>query len=279
MWKTWSLGRIFGVDLKIHSTFLLLLAFVALSGFFRGGTVQGLLGVGLALIVFSVVVLHEFGHIFAARFFGFKTKDIILSPIGGMARLQGMPDKPRQEMIVAAAGPAVNLVLAALSWGALAAVPWAQMGAAGPFSAALTDWFMVINLVLLGFNLLPALPMDGGRILRAALAHKHGHLVATQKAAKVARWTALGMVLFGLFTGRFMLVIVAGFVFVMSWFELGHAYFKQAQRQGQRPQFHPGADQVIVDQYGRPIGGAAGRAWDSAQDANDWSVKSVKWAD
>lgn len=281
MFKTRSLGKIFGVELKIHSTFLLLMAYLAISGVLRGGVGAGLISLTLALVVFSVVVLHELGHIFAARYYGIGTKDIILSPIGGVARLVRLPKKPSQEMVVAAAGPAVNLVLGGLSWLALTSLPWAQFGAYGPLGADLMNWFMMTNAVLLGFNLLPALPMDGGRILRAALSKKRGHLRATQISAKVARWTALGIALTGLYFGQYTMVLVAAFVFIMSWVELGQAYMRagvpqQQQQQASVPRYEHAPGQVVVDQYGNPVGG--GSTWDAPGAApSGWSVRSVRW--
>lgn len=277
MFKTRSIGKVFGVELKIHSTFLILLAYFAISGFVRGGVASAMISVLLAVVVFSVVVLHELGHIFAARRYGIATRDIILSPIGGMARLVRLPKKPSQEMVVAAAGPAVNLVLGALSWFALKSLPWAQFGAGGAIAAELTNWFMMTNALLLGFNLLPALPMDGGRILRAALTGKHGHLRATQIAAKVARWTSLGIALTGLYLGQFTMVLVAGFVFVMSWLELGQAYMK-AGIPSRPAEFGHSPGQVVVDQFGNPVSGAT--PWDGGAGGASpagWSVRSIRW--
>lgn len=280
MMKTRSLGKIFGVEVKLHGTFLLLLAFVALSGLFRGGPIQAGLSVALSVIIFGVVVLHEFGHILTARRFGIRTKDVILSPLGGMARLEKLPTSPGQEIAVALAGPAVNLVLAGLGALLLYSPLWAQSGPVGLFLGALTSWFVTINLVLLGFNLIPALPMDGGRVLRAALTIKYGYLKATQKAARVARWSALLMALYALYSGQFMLLFIAGFVFVMSWMELVQASVRQTQQnpifqifrgfqQSQGGQAHGGSQgySQVVDQDGNPVSNGGYR------------VRSVRWVD
>lgn len=276
MTKTRSLGKIFGVEVKVHGTFLLLLAFIAISGLLNGGLIQSLLSVTLAFVVFGIVVLHEFGHILAARKFGIPTKDVILSPLGGMARLQKLPANPYQEMVVAAAGPAVNLVLAGI--GLLIQPLVVSTSAAGAFFAALLGWFITINLVLIAFNLIPALPMDGGRILRAALTKKQGHLKATQTAARVARWSALAMAIYAVASGQLMLLIIAAFVFGMSWVEVMQAkmqaaqtnplyqVFQHAQRTQQRPS-PSGHTGQVVDQYGNPVDGPS------------WSVRNVRWAD
>ena len=180
-------------------------------------------------------------------------------------------------MVIAAAGPAVNLVLAGLGSLVLQLSVMANPASFGmAFFSALTGWFVTINLVLLGFNLIPAIPMDGGRILRAFLSKKQGHLKATQTAAKVARWSALGMALYGVYSGQFMLIVIAGFVFVMSWMEVMQASVRQAQ---QNPFVHlfRGAPQQprqsydgysrVVDQDGNPV------------QANDgFRVTGVRWS-
>jgi Zn-dependent protease len=285
MTKTRSLGKIFGVEIKVHGTFLLLLAFVAISGLLKGGTLQAIVSVALSAIIFSVVVLHEFGHILAARRYGIKTRDVILSPLGGMARLERLPSTPKQEIVVAAAGPVVNLVLAGI--GGLVLPFISTQTVAGALMGALTGWFVTINLVLLGFNLIPALPMDGGRILRALLSKRQGHLKATQTAAKVARWSALLMATYAIFSGQLMLLLIAGFVFVMSWIEVFQAKLREAQtnpafrvfqqmqanqgRASQGPNSAPYSGQV-VDQYGHPVNPPSGSG-------GGWSVKNVRWVD
>lgn len=279
MMKTRTLGTLFGVEIKIHGTFLILLAFLALSGFLNGGPWQAALTLGLSVIVFSIVVAHEFGHILAARRFGFKTRDVILSPIGGMARLEGVPSKPHQEMIVAAAGPAVNLVLAGLG---LLVQPLAF--SSGVLTGALLGWFVTINLALLVFNLIPALPMDGGRILRAALSTRLGRVRATEIAAKVARWSALFMALYAIYSGHLMLLLIAGFVYVTSWMEVVQAkvhatqqnpifqIFQATQGRGFPGESGPrqGAYSArVVDQNGQPVG----------QEDSQWRVRGVRWVE
>ena len=278
MMKTRSLGKLFGVDVKIHGTFLLLLAFIAISGLLQGGVFQALLAIALSGVVFSVVVMHEFGHILAARRYGIATKDVILSPIGGVARLQGLPSNPNAEIAIAAAGPAVNFVLAGLGFLVMQVPLWAQAQGGVLFFAALLDWFITINLILLVFNLIPAIPMDGGRILRAFLSKRQGHLKATQTAAKVARWSALAMALYAVYAGHFMLLLIAAFIFVMSWVEVMQAKVRQSQ---QNPLFQvfrtmqsAGQAQAspysgVVDQDGNPV----------TTGGSQWKVTNVRWAD
>lgn len=280
MLKTRSLGKLFGVEVKLHGTFLILLAFIAISGLLRGGLAESILSVALAVMVFTVVVLHEFGHILAARHYGIPTKDVILSPIGGMARLQGIPSRPGAEAAIAAAGPAVNLVLAGLAFGVLQFFAGTQVASPeGQFALALTDWFLTINIVLLTFNLIPAIPMDGGRILRALLTQRLGYVKATQTAAKVARWSALLMAIYAIYSGTLILLLIAGFVFVMSGMEVMQARMVEAQRNPlaamfrgfspSQPPTGPVATGQVVDQQGRPVSGGG----------DGWRVTQVRWSD
>jgi Zn-dependent protease len=218
----WSyrLGKLAGIDVYVHLTFLLLLAWIGLSRLFSGQGVAGAtLSILLMIMVFGIVVLHELGHALAARNYGIPTRDITLLPIGGVARLARMPELPLHEFIVAAAGPAVNLVLACL--GALGLYVLAGLQASLPvmLAAEFIEWFVIANLVLLFFNLVPAFPMDGGRILRALLAFRLPYLKATEIAVKVARVLALGLGLYGLF-GNPMLVLIAIFVWMGGGSEL-----------------------------------------------------------
>ena len=219
---SWRIGRIAGIDVFVHATFVLLLAWVALAEFRRGGTpAAALAGVGFILAVFAIVLMHEYGHALAARRYGIATRDITLLPIGGVARLERMPREPRQELVVALAGPAVNVALAGIIWVVLAVGEPA--GAGAPF--ALDRTFMAqgflrrlyyINVSLALFNLIPAFPMDGGRVLRALLAMRNGDYArATETAAKVGRFFALVFGLVGLFVLKDpFLVFIALFVWL-----------------------------------------------------------------
>jgi Zn-dependent protease/CBS domain-containing protein len=215
--RGWSLriGRLAGVDVYVHTTFLLLLGWIVLSHLLQGddlwATAGGLL---LVLLTFGVVVLHELGHALCARRFGIRTLDILLLPIGGIARLERMPDKPSQELLVALAGPAVNMVLA-LFFYALLTLAQAPLAAAGLTltGSALLSRLMWLNISLALFNLLPAFPMDGGRVLRAALASRMNPARATQLAARIGQGMAVLLGLVGILVSPF-LVFIALFVWM-----------------------------------------------------------------
>ena len=185
---SWSVPivRIAGIQLRIHITFLLLIGWLALGFYGSGGTAAALNGVILLLLLFLCVVLHEFGHALAAKAFGINTPDITLLPIGGVARLERMPEEPKQELIIAAAGPVVTAIIALCL---LLVIGF--RGEIRP-ETNLEGGDLVLNLFwvnvwLLLFNLLPAFPMDGGRVLRALLATRMSYVRATQVAATVGQ--------------------------------------------------------------------------------------------
>ena len=206
----WSLriGRIAGTDIKVHITFLLLLGFFLVAG----GAAAAL----LLLAVFLCVLLHEFGHIAMARRFGVRTPDVILLPIGGVARLERMPEEPRQEFLIALAGPLVTLGLAVVFYVILASrgTPPALVGELFQAGSTPVDELYRINVLLLLFNLLPAFPMDGGRVLRALLAARLGLARATRIAASVGQMMAFALGFWALSQGLILLLLVAFFVFV-----------------------------------------------------------------
>lgn len=208
---SWKLARVAGIDVHVHGTFLLLIAFLALSDLVAGhGTAAMLRGTLLILAVFATVVLHELGHALTARRFGVRTRDITLLPIGGIARLEKLPDQPRQQLLVALAGPATSLAIALLLFG-LVRLLGGPLGlglesarsAGGTFLTQL----MWINVSLAVFNLLPGYPMDGGRILRALLAMRMAPERATQTAARVGQGVAVIFGVVGLFVSPFLMVI------------------------------------------------------------------------
>jgi Zn-dependent protease len=211
---SWKLGTVAGIGLYVHATFLLLVAWVGLADWLQGGATSALAGVVFILTLFACVVLHELGHALTAQRYGIRTRDITLLPIGGVSRLERIPDNPRQEVWVALAGPAVNVVIAAVLylWLHLFATPrplTAMSLNGGPFLERL----MVVNVSLAVFNLLPAFPMDGGRVLRALLALRMDYTRATQVAAHVGQALAFAFGLVGLFTNPFLLFI-AFFVWI-----------------------------------------------------------------
>lgn len=221
------IGKWGGIDVYIHWTFWLLIAYYLLSVTLQRGPVEGLLAVGFVLAVFVCVALHEFGHAGAAAYFGIHTLDITLLPIGGVARLKNLPEKPYQELIVALAGPAVNFVIASLL---ISLVIFGQLSLTStPNSAeeiSFLDQLLAANLILAIFNLLPAFPMDGGRVLRSLLAMRLEHLRATEIAARVGRWMSLLFLLLGLIYFQLGLILLALFIFVAGTAELFAARFR-----------------------------------------------------
>jgi Zn-dependent protease/predicted transcriptional regulator len=212
---TVRLGAYRGIDVYLHATFLLLLGFLAVSYWLASRSVPSvLMGVGFFLLLFASVLLHEFGHALTAARYGIRTRDIVLYPIGGVARLERMPEDPRQELVVALAGPAVNVLIAAalILWLAVAGAlaPLADMDwTRGP----LLERLVVVNIFLVLFNLIPAFPMDGGRVLRAVLAMRLEYTRATQIAATIGQALALVFGLVGLFWNPF-LIFIAFFVWI-----------------------------------------------------------------
>lgn len=212
---SWKLGRIAGIPIYVHWTFLILIAWIVLAHAVEGHSVGTTLeGVGFVLSIFGCVVLHELGHALAARRYGVPTADITLLPIGGVARLQRIPEKPAEELVVAIAGPLVNLAIVALLYVVGVRLPMnvddSQHLIRAPFLAKL----MEVNLFLFLFNLLPAFPMDGGRILRALLALRLPYQRATRLAASIGQFMAIGFGLLGLTGGQPMLLLIALFVWI-----------------------------------------------------------------
>ncbi len=213
---SYSLGRVAGIDVRVHTTFFLLLAFYGFIHFQHGGWSAALAGLSFILLLFLCVLLHEFGHALAARAFGIRTPDITLLPIGGVARLARMPRDPFQELVIAIAGPAVNVAIALLLVLILGRfVNWHDMlsvaeGSPGEFLLRL----LAVNIWLVLFNCLPAFPMDGGRVLRALLAMAMPHPRATQIAGWVGQFMAGLFGLWGLSSGNFILLLIAVFVFL-----------------------------------------------------------------
>lgn len=221
MGPSFRIATIAGIQLRVHWTFLLLLAWLLLAPLLRGDEQAlgaGLRSAGFILSIFACVVLHEFGHALAARAFGIGTRDVTLLPIGGVARLERMPEKPGQELIVALAGPAVNVVIVLLLTpilllieGPKALTPPEDMDLQkAHFLAALA----AVNIMLVVFNMLPAFPMDGGRVLRALLAMAMSRPAATRIAAAVGQVASIGLALLGLLGGNIFLMLIALFVFL-----------------------------------------------------------------
>lgn len=229
MRRSWKLGRLFGIPVFVHPTFLLLVVFAAFTG--PRGPLGAIFSVVVLVTIFSCIVLHELGHALMARYFGIPTRDITLYPIGGVARLERLNDSPRQEFCIALAGPAVNLILVLL----LAPVFFglALAGGLARFSPELTldnGWLALAtqfvfvigasNGVLMVFNLAPAFPMDGGRVFRALLTPFFGTFRATLVAVWLGFFLAGAVAALAIFKGFPMLVLVALFVVLAGQQEL-----------------------------------------------------------
>jgi len=208
-----SIGSISGIRIRIHMTFLLFLIWIGVSFWQEGGASAAVNGLAYILLLFLCVVMHEFGHILTARRFGSETQDVILLPIGGVARMKSIPEKPGQELAVALAGPAVNLMIALIL---VALIGWQSIveSIAHPMAEArIFSLLAVANLFLALFNLLPAFPMDGGRALRALLSYGQGRAKATNLAMRVGHTLALGLGAFGFLYGLPLLILIAVFIY------------------------------------------------------------------
>jgi Zn-dependent protease/CBS domain-containing protein len=228
---TWSLpiGTVKGTVIRIHLTFLLFLAWIGVAHYAQGGAQAAIEGVVFIVLLFLCVLLHEFGHVFAARRYGVQTPDITLLPIGGVARLERIPEEPSQELVIALAGPAVNVVIAAILFVAIGGFPSADGMEVQNAGVSLLGRLAAVNVFLVIFNLIPAFPMDGGRVLRAALAYRLGYARGTQIAASVGQVVAFGLGLLGLF-GNPLLIFIAIFVYLGAAGEAHAVQMRQVSR-------------------------------------------------
>jgi Zn-dependent protease/CBS domain-containing protein len=210
------LGKISGIRISVHWTFLILIVWIVFANMRSGLTFSEIVwSVTFVLTIFVCVILHELGHALTAQKFRIKTKEISILPIGGVAQLESIPENPKEELLVALAGPAVNILIAGLLY------PFVSMGQELKQLDTLTrvgpeNFFvslMGINLWLALFNLIPAFPMDGGRVLRALLAFKLGHAKATRIAASIGQVLAMVFVFFGFFFNPF-LIFIGFFIFL-----------------------------------------------------------------
>jgi Zn-dependent protease len=219
-----------GTAVRVHFTFFLLLAWIGAIHWMRGGLAEATEGIVFILLLFLFVLLHEFGHVWAARRYGIKTPDVTLLPIGGVASLERMPEKPSQEIFVALAGPAVNLVIAIVLIVVLGArFDLSQMAQLEQAQSTLTGRLAAANVVLFAFNLIPAFPMDGGRVLRALLAIPLGYTRATRVAATIGQALAVLFGFLGLF-GNPLLILVAAFIFLAASGEAGYVQAREYTR-------------------------------------------------
>jgi len=221
-----NIGKVSGIKIKVHWTFLFIIIWVTFIEINQGGNLQSVFfNIALILVIFLCVVLHELGHALTAQHFGVKTKKITLLPIGGVASLEKIPEEPKQELLVAIAGPFVNVIIALLLF---ILVPIRQFLADNLTNIienlnalTLTNflfYLFVVNVMLVLFNLIPAFPMDGGRVLRALLAMNMGRVKATQIAASIGQSIAIVFLLLGMLFNPF-LILIALFVFVGAYGE------------------------------------------------------------
>src|SRR5829696_5996180 len=224
----WSfpVAVIAGTVVRIHITFLLFLIWIAGTQWQLGGQAAALDSVLFIVLLFACVLAHEFGHIIAARRYGIRTPDVTLWPIGGVASLERIPDKPREELVVALAGPAVNVVIAAVLVVVLGSgFDGAVMTEMENPRAGMLARLAAANIFLVVFNLIPAFPMDGGRVLRALLAMRRSHADATRIAARIGQGAAFVFALLGLFVNP-MLIVIGLFVYLAATAESQHVAFR-----------------------------------------------------
>jgi stage IV sporulation protein FB len=211
-----SLGRIAGTEVRVHLTFFLLLAWFGIAAGSRGGQAEGIAAVVFILAVFACVLAHEYGHVLTARYFGIGTRNITLLPIGGVASIERMPEKPGQELLIALAGPAVNVAIAGVLFGFFgASIDPERVAAIQDYRTDFVTRLALVNVMLVLFNLLPAFPMDGGRVLRALLSFRLERAQATRISAGIGQAVAFGLGFLGLF-GNPLLIFIALFVFLAA---------------------------------------------------------------
>jgi Zn-dependent protease len=272
MLRSWKLGRAFGIPLFVHPSFLLILAWVVFQT-----RDQGLFTAGFVLVwvlaVFACVLLHELGHALMARHFGIRTRDITLYPIGGVARLDRLSERSHEELCIALAGPAVNVVIAMLLtplliFAAIARLPFGDFQTYASTDGGLTllaklafgIWVSNVGLVI--FNLIPAFPMDGGRVLRALLSNWLGRVRATDVASRIGLVLAMGLALLAILSLNPFLFVVSLFVVLVGQQERLMVRYTEAQRRSAAP------EPVTVASRG-----FSGVAWDVNQ--RIW----VRWVD
>jgi stage IV sporulation protein FB len=215
---SWSLniGSVAGTAIRLHVTFIIFLAWLFAANYVSGGSTAAWDGLVFMLALFGCVLLHEFGHIFTARAFGVTTPYVTLLPIGGVAQLERIPEKPSEELLVAIAGPLVNVAITIL----LVVFAGASLTVTGATSVdnaqiSLVDRLAAVNIFLAVFNMIPAFPMDGGRVLRAALAARLGYVRATEIAAMIGQWVAFALGFIGLMYNP-ILIFIAIFVYLAA---------------------------------------------------------------
>jgi Zn-dependent protease len=266
----WSfkIARASGIDIRVHVTFLLIV-FLGASQFANSGAGGMLFGIALILLLFLCVTLHELGHSVVAQKFGVRVRQIVLLPIGGVAMMERIPRNPWQELWIALAGPVVNVVIAgAIALGLFLRSQFTgvtfddllNVGGRGPSIGWMFRWLLSANIALVVFNMIPAFPLDGGRVLRALLAMKLPYARATSVAAAIGQFFALLLGTYGLITHAWLLALVALFIFfgagaeqvegraraVLSGHRVGEAYNKRAVTLAQHEPLHTVIDHILT---------------------------------
>lgn len=209
-----QIGRVFGIPVRLHITFVLLIGFIGLAGLMTGGISRAVWSMLSIVALFACVVVHELAHSLVARAYGVRVESITLLPIGGVAAMEDMPRKPHEEAVMAIAGPLASFSIAAGLYAVIKVLHYA-----GPIAYGGQPWLVMLmhtNILIGGFNLLPAFPMDGGRVLRAVLALHMDHVQATNIAVSLGQALAVVMGLSAiLIPGMSLwLVLIAIFIFV-----------------------------------------------------------------
>lgn len=223
---SFSIGRLFGIPIRLHVT-MAIVPFLAFSMVDGEGAIGFAVALGLTALLFASVVAHELGHALVARRFGVRTADIVLLPIGGVARIVNLPRKPSHEIAIAAAGPLVSLSIAGVAFALL--LP--SLFAPDLLRLAIQSLFYT-NLVLAVFNLVPALPMDGGRVLRGILALRRDYLTATRIAVRIGRIIAVAGFVYAVYSGSWNLGFIALFVYFGAGSEERIAWMRDAAERG-----------------------------------------------
>jgi len=233
MFRSWRLGQAFGIDIFVHWTFLLVPTLVMFSHLDQGLQMAAL-GAIVTVAVFGCVLLHELGHALMAKSYGIGTRDITLYPIGGVARLERMPEQPKAELAIALAGPAVNVAIAGGLWFGMylvGMVPNVATLLYGTMAQAVVVNLFIANIGLVVFNMIPAFPMDGGRVLRSIMAMFTSRLQATEVAAAIGSLFAALFVVGGFYFGHLTLALVGMFVFFAGRQERAFVRHQEHQRQ------------------------------------------------
>ena len=228
---SWSLniGRVAGTVVRVHLTFLLFLAWIFAASYASGGAATAVDSLIFMVLLFLCVLLHEFGHIFTARAFGVPTPYVTLLPIGGVAQLERIPEEPGQEFLIAIAGPLVNVVITAALVLLAGAHLQTSAAAVDNMQIPLLDRLAAVNLFLALFNMIPAFPMDGGRVLRALLASRLGYVRATEIAAAIGQFVAFALGFIGLLINP-ILIFIAIFVYLAATSEAHMVALRAASR-------------------------------------------------